>query len=52
MNNGHVMSMLVDEDEQSRALEELPGRQIHVGPPMKIQFKNLLLKKLLRSFLF
>ena len=40
------MSGLVDEDEQGRALEGLLGLQIHVGPPMKLQFKNLLFKKL------
>ena len=44
--NGHVMSALVDEQEQGRALEGLLGLQIHVGPPMKIQFRNLLFKTL------
>src|SRR5262245_20693123 len=44
--NGHVMSALVDEDEQGRALEGLLGLQIHVGPPMKLQFRNLLFKRL------
>jgi len=44
--NGHVMSGLLDEDEQGRTLEGLLGLQIHVGPPMKVQFKNLLFKKL------
>ncbi|GEM_PF-182136 len=44
--NGHVMSGLVDEDEQGRTMEGLLGLQIHVGPPMKIQFRNLLFKKL------
>ena len=44
--NGHVMSALVDEDDQGRAMEGLLGLQIHVGPPMKLQFKNVLYKKL------
>ena len=44
--NGHVMSALVDEDEQGRAMEGVLGRQIHTGPPMKIEFRNLLMKKL------
>jgi len=44
--NGHVMSGLIDQDERGRATEGLLGLQIHVGEPMKIQFKNLLFKKL------
>jgi hypothetical protein len=44
--NGHVMSGLIDEDEQGRALEGLLGLQIHMGPPMKVQFRNLLYKPL------
>ena len=40
------MSTLVDEHEQGRAIEGLLALQIHVGPPMKLQFKNLLFKKL------
>jgi len=46
MNNGRLMSMLVGGDEQGRTLEWLLGLQIHIGPPMKIQFKNLLFKNL------
>jgi hypothetical protein len=44
--NGHVMSGLIDEDEQGRALEGLLGLQIHTGQPMKLEFKNILFKKL------
>ena len=33
-------------DEQGRALDGLLALQIHVGQPMKMQFKNLLFKKL------
>jgi hypothetical protein len=44
--NGRVMSALVDEDEQGRVLEGLLGLQIHSGPPMRIEFKNLWFRKL------
>ena len=44
--NGRVMSALVDEDEQGRALEGWLGLQIHAGPPMRIEFKNLWFKPL------
>lgn len=44
--NGHVMSGLVDEDEQGRAMDGLLGLQIHVGPPMKLQFRSVMYKKL------
>lgn len=44
--NGHVMSMLIDEDPQGRSLEGLLGLQMHVGKPMKLEFRNILLKKL------
>lgn len=44
--NGSLMGMLVDEDEKARALKGLIGLQIHTGAPMKIEFRNLYLKKL------
>jgi hypothetical protein len=44
--NGHVMSGLIDQDEQGRAMEGLLGLQIHVGQPMNIQFRNVLFKEL------
>jgi hypothetical protein len=44
--NGHVMSALIDEDEVGRTLDGLLGLQIHVGAPMKLQFRNVLFKKL------
>jgi hypothetical protein len=44
--NGQVMSMIVDEDVKNRALEGLLGFQLHTGPPMKVEFRNILLKKL------
>jgi hypothetical protein len=44
--NGRVMSAIVDEDAKGRALDGLLGLQIHTGPPMKIEFRNVLLRKL------
>jgi len=44
--NGHVTGILVDDDVKGRALKGLLGFQIHVGPPMKIEFRNIFLKTL------
>jgi hypothetical protein len=44
--NGQVMAVIVDDDAKGRAMKGLLGFQIHVGPPMKIEFKNVALKKL------
>lgn len=42
--NGHVTSVLVDDDTKGRALKGLLGFQCHVGDPMKVEFKNVRLK--------
>jgi hypothetical protein len=44
--NGHVMSVLVDDDTKNRTLGGLIGFQMHMGPPMKVEFRNVWLKKL------
>ncbi len=44
--NGHVMAAFIDEDSQGRAMEGLIGLQMHVGKPMKIEFRNIFLKNL------
>ena len=44
--NGHVMSVVVDEDPANRTFAGLIGVQVHVGPPMKVEFRNFLLKTL------
>ncbi len=44
--NGHVTSVLVDEDAKGRAMSGLLGFQMHVGEPMKVEFRNIFLKKL------
>jgi hypothetical protein len=44
--NGRVTSMLIDDDTANRRMDGLIGIQIHVGPPMKIEARNIRLKKL------
>ena len=44
--NGHVMSEVIDDDTASQKFEGLIGVQVHVGPPMKIEFRSILLKPL------
>jgi hypothetical protein len=44
--NGAVMSMVVDEDLKNRQLGGLIGFQMHVGPPMTVEFRNIWLKSL------
>lgn len=44
--NGRVMSVVVDEDVQNRKFDGLLGVQVHVGPPMKIEYRNFRLKPL------
>lgn len=45
--NGILMSDVTDNDTLNRKMNGLLGVQVHVGPPMKIEYKNFLLKKLL-----
>lgn len=44
--NGVLMSDVTDDDEKNRKLEGLIGFQVHVGPPMKIAFRNIRLRNL------
>ena len=44
--NGAVSSIVVDEDAKNRAMSGLIGVQMHVGEPMKVQFRNIWLKRL------
>jgi hypothetical protein len=43
--NGAVSSIVVDDDSKNRALGGLIGFQMHVGDPMKVQFRNIWLKR-------
>jgi hypothetical protein len=44
--NGHLMSMVIDDDPVGRTMEGLIGVQVHVGPPMKVEYRNFRLKTL------
>jgi hypothetical protein len=44
--NGVLMSEVRDDDAEKRKLSGLLGVQVHVGPPMKIEFRKILLKRL------
>jgi hypothetical protein len=40
------MAVLVDDDVKNRALEGVLGLQMHVGPPFKIEYRNIWYRKL------
>ena len=42
--NGVLMSDVTDEDTVSRRFEGLLGVQVHVGPPMKVEYRNFRMK--------
>jgi len=44
--NGAVTAIVIDDDSRNRALGGLLGFQMHVGPPMKVEFRNIWLKRL------
>lgn len=44
--DGHLTTDLIDFDPQGRSLEGVLAVQVHVGPPMTIQYKNFKLKNL------
>ncbi len=44
--NGHLMCVFLDDDTVNRKSAGLLGIQVHAGPPMKIEFRNVRLKKL------
>ncbi len=44
--NGHVMSVVMDDDPVGRTSAGLIGVQVHVGPPMKVEYRNFRLKNL------
>jgi sulfur transfer complex TusBCD TusB component (DsrH family) len=46
MINGQLMCMLIDDDVAGRKMEGQIGVQVHVGPPMKVQYRNFRLKSL------
>ncbi len=44
--NGHTTAIFIDDDQANRSMKGLIGLQIHTGPPMKIEFRNVYLKNL------
>lgn len=44
--NGQLMAVAIDEDAKHAVAEGLLGFQMHVGPPFKIQYRNVMLRKL------
>lgn len=43
--NGELMSEVHDEDTKNRMDSGYLGVQVHVGPPMKVYYKNIMLKQ-------
>ena len=43
--NGRTMSIVMDDDAANRRLDGLIAVQVHRGPPLKVEFRNILLKK-------
>jgi Domain of Unknown Function (DUF1080) len=44
--NGRLMAAAIDDDAKNRAMSGLIGFQLHSGPPMKVEFRNIWLKNL------
>ena len=44
--NGEKMTVLIDNDEKTRRADGLLALQLHAGPPMTVQFKNIRVKHL------
>jgi hypothetical protein len=44
--NGQLMAIAIDEDTKHAVAEGLLGFQMHVGPPFKIQYRNVLYRKI------
>ena len=42
--NGHVTSVTIDDDLKGRSMAGLIGFQLHVGPPMKLEIRNVAIK--------
>lgn len=44
--NGVLFSELTDEDKENRAMSGVLALQVHAGPPMLVEYKDILIKKL------
>ncbi|MEJ1237527.1 DUF1080 domain-containing protein [Chryseolinea sp. T2] len=43
--NGVLMSAVTDDDTVNRKMSGLIGVQVHVGPPMTVEYRNIMLKQ-------
>jgi hypothetical protein len=43
--NGRLMSVVIDDDVPNRTMQGLIGVQVHVGGPMRVEYRNWRLKK-------
>ena len=43
--NGHVTALFIDDDQANRMTKGLIGFQMHMGEPMKVEFRNVYLKE-------
>jgi hypothetical protein len=43
--NGQLMTVVVDDDAANRPVSGSIGVQVHVGPPMKVEYRNIRLKE-------
>ena len=44
--NGQVMSEVIDREQEKLRQSGILALQVHVGPPMKVQFRNLFLRRI------
>lgn len=42
--NGQVMTVVIDDDDANRPIDGLIGVQVHTGPPMKVEYRNIRIK--------
>ncbi len=47
--NGHTMVEVTDEDTKMRRADGIIALQLHAGPPMKVEFRNIRLKELKKA---
>ncbi len=48
--NGYQMIEMIDNDPQGRAMEGILALQIHAGPPMVVEFKDIRVKQLKTNY--
>ena len=46
ITNGHVTSVVLDDDEKNRPKEGVLALHAHPGPPMKVEFRDIRLKSI------